>query len=207
MQTNLKDSENGLVTNAAMYGFDEAIIASGYPMKAKVSDILTVYPTDVTRAARLSNVPTGTGHDNFLSGIVVQFNLNASIKMWTEFERYHFAQIVSSQSTIHCLSKMSLYDPSRFNEYTDSNVIFRLYTLQEEYNKTHKKEDLLKLLYSCPVGLKLTAMVTTNMLQLKTMYQQRKNHTLPEWNEFCKWYEDAVLDKVKFMKKKDDKDE
>jgi len=29
--------------------------------------------------------------------------------------------------------------------------------------------------------------ITTNYLQLKTIYRQRKNHKLPEWRIFCDW--------------------
>ena len=46
-------------------------------------------------------------------------------------------------------------------------------------------DNYLKLLYSTPSGLKLTARVTTNYLQLMTMYQQRHHHRLPEWRQFC----------------------
>jgi len=47
----------------------------------------------------------------------------------------------------------------------------------------------LRVLYSVPSGLRLTAGITTNYLQLKTIYHQRKDHRLPEWREFCKWIE------------------
>lgn len=53
------------------------------------------------------------------------------------------------------------------------------------------KEDLremeLKILYSLPTGYSLTARVTTNYLQLKCIYNQRKGHKLPEWRAFCEW--------------------
>jgi hypothetical protein len=31
--------------------------------------------------------------------------------------------------------------------------------------------------------------MTTNYQQLKTIYQQRRNHRLPEWQTFCDWCE------------------
>ena len=46
-----------------------------------------------------------------------------------------------------------------------------------------------ELIYECPVGLELTARVTTNYLQLRTIYTQRKNHKLQEWRDFCAWVE------------------
>ena len=45
----------------------------------------------------------------------------------------------------------------------------------------------LEILYNNPAGFRLTAGMTTNYRQLKTIYAQRKNHRLPEWREFCKW--------------------
>lgn len=45
----------------------------------------------------------------------------------------------------------------------------------------------LEILYSNPAGFELTARLTTNYRQLKTIYSQRKNHRLPEWREFCQW--------------------
>ena len=67
--------------------------------------------------------------------------------------------------------------------------------LVTEYNKFNDKyseeakKQYLKCLYTNPVGMYLTAGMTTNYQQLKTIYQQRKNHRLPEWREFCKWCE------------------
>jgi hypothetical protein len=31
--------------------------------------------------------------------------------------------------------------------------------------------------------------MTTNYRQLKTIYKQRRTHTLPEWQAFCDWIE------------------
>jgi hypothetical protein len=43
-----------------------------------------------------------------------------------------------------------------------------------------------QLAYMCPMGLELTARITTNYLALKTIYNQRHNHKLEEWRDFCK---------------------
>lgn len=44
-----------------------------------------------------------------------------------------------------------------------------------------------------PSGLLLTARITTNYLQLKSIYAQRKTHRLPEWKQFCMWVEGLPL--------------
>lgn len=173
-----------MLANIKVYDFDEAVVASGYPMKTAVDEsIPPVSNRDTKRAELLSSFASVEGHDNFLAGILVSFDLTCSIKMWTEFERYHFAQIVSSQSTMHRLDSFEL--DSVFNAYTDDVMINRLKELQETYKRTKDREDFMRLLYSCPVGLKLTARVTTNYRQLKTIYHQRYNHRLTEWRDFC----------------------
>lgn len=137
----------------------------------------------INRSKKLGKSPLGSGHDNYLNGIVTQFDLTFTIKAWTEAERYHFFDFVSSQSTMHRLQKMDVSESCI--EYVDSRVIDVVEELVRKYNENPNLENRLKMLYSCPTGLKLTARMTTNYRQLKTIYHQRKNHTLPEWRRFC----------------------
>ena len=60
--------------------------------------------------------------------------------------------------------------------------------IQQKHNE-EMKQRYLEILYSNPCGFKLTAAMTTNYRQLKTIYYQRKNHKLPEWREFCEQIE------------------
>ena len=52
------------------------------------------------------------------------------------------------------------------------------------------KELYLKILYNVPTGFELTAGITTNYRQLKTIYYQRRHHKLPEWHMICDWIEE-----------------
>lgn len=183
-----------LVSNVRVYGLDESIIASGYPMLEKAlteeefENRIKEYQENNTgdkRAKNLGNVDIGTGHDNYLNGVVVQFDLAFTNKAWTEAERYHFLDFVSSMSTMHKLTKMELVNC--YNEYVDERIIEIMKEKQLEYMKNPTKENKLKLLYSNPAGMILPARMTTNYRQLKTIYWQRYNHQLPEWREFCKW--------------------
>ena len=56
-------------------------------------------------------------------------------------------------------------------------------------NPDEIKEARLEMLYNIPSGFELTAAMTTNYLQLKTIYQQRRHHALPDWQMFCDWIE------------------
>lgn len=173
-----------LITNAKVYGLPESIRRSKYPMTV---DIESCDPTPTPCTYSLGSVPTGTGHDNFLNGIVVQFDLTFTVKAWTEAERYHFFDFVSSQSTMHRIAKFELDE--QYIEYVDPRMIEIMKELVARYNDTKDPEDYLRCLYSNPCGFRLTAGMTTNYRQLKTIYQQRKHHRLPEWRQFCSWCE------------------
>ena len=198
-----------IISNVNVYGLPESIVASGYPMLVNPysSDeftILTANTAKVTenlsdnhntsRALKLANTNIGEGHDNYLNGVIVQFDLKYTVKAWTESERYHFLDFVSSMSSMHRLTKMD-YDKV-FCSYVTENTKNEMKRLLAEYNNNPCEETKLTLLYNCPVGLQLTARMTTNYRQLKTIYKQRKNHPLPEWRAFCKWIETLPLSEL-----------
>ena len=193
---------DGLVSDCHVYDLDESVRASKYPMAVDHNKANSEI-TDRTKS--LGRTGMGEGHDNFLSGIVVNFDLTITNKMWVEAERYHFFQIVSSQSTMHRISKIG-ENRDNFDSHVDSRTLSILNEKIAEYNRlsslvttsdlnvTQKREELLKeayldILMNVPAGLKLTARISTNYRQLKTIYYQRKNHRLPEWRKFCNWME------------------
>ena len=175
------------ISKVEVYGLENAIKASKYPFALDVGNV----NSDITdRTISLANCKTGTGHDNFLNGIIVQFDLTFSNKAWVEAERYHFLDFVSSQSTMHCISKMEIRNMC--NEYVTEATIKEVERLKDMYLTTEAKEDYLRLLYNIPSGFELTARMTTNYRQLKTIYQQRRTHRLPDWQMFCDWIENEL---------------
>lgn len=179
-----KALSHGPVTDAVVYGLDESVRRAKYPMSTDTSK-LTTELTDGLK--RLANSKKGSGHDNWLNGVVVQFDLTMTVKAWTEAERYHFLDFVSSQSTMHRIAEFDL--ENQYTEYTDPRIVEIVKELRDRYEQTHDPDDYLRLLMSNPCGFKLTAGMTTNYRQLKTIYAQRKAHRLPEWREFCRWIE------------------
>jgi len=174
----------GRITNTKVYGLDESIIRAKYPMSVDISTL----NSDVTKGIlALAGCEKGTGHDNWLNGVVVQFDLTYTVKAWTEAERYHFLDFVSSQSTMHRIAQFDL--DKQYDEHTDPRIIAIVKELADKYNETKDPEDYLRLLMSNPCGFQLTAGMTTNYRQLKTIYAQRRTHRLPEWREFCAWIE------------------
>lgn len=174
------------VENVKVYGLENAVRCSKFPMQTDTS----LCTTEVTKTTdKLAMCGLGEAHDNFLNGIIVQFDLTFSNKAWVELQRYHFIDFISSQSTMHRITKFNLDEA--YNEYVDQRVIDIMKELVAEYNSKdladRTAEDYLRILYSNPAGFELTAGMTTNYRQLKTIYRQRKSHRLPEWKEFCNW--------------------
>ena len=179
------DGNDLVISNLQIYGFDNAIRGSKFPMITNINEATS----DITRTSySLAQSERGSGHDQYLTGVIAQFDLTFTVKAWTEAERYHFFDFISSQSTMHRISKFDL--TKQYSEYVDKRMIDIMNELKDRYNTTQDKEDYLKLLYSNPCGFKLTAAMTTNFRQLKTIYYQRKNHRLPEWVMFCKQLEE-----------------
>ena len=172
------------IKNIRVFGLENSFRVSKFPMAVTVDELTSEY---TNRINSLATCGKGEGHDNFLNGVIVQFDLTFSNKAWVEMERYHFIDFISSQSTMHCISKMDI--ANQCNEYVTENTIAEVNRLKEIYLADKSAENYLSLLYNVPSGFEITAGMTTNYRQLKTIYSQRKNHRLPEWREFCKWIE------------------
>ena len=189
-----------VVNNVKVYGLEESIKRAKYPMATNINKL----NSELTKGIKsLSNSNRGEGHDQWLTGVIVQFDLTFTVKAWTEAERYHFFDFVSSQSTMHRITKFNLDEA--YSEYVDNRIIEIMKEKVDAYNTLSdyalsitdnvdtiiedKNRKYLEILYSNPCGFKLTAGMTTNYRQLKTIYYQRKTHRLPEWREFCSWVE------------------
>lgn len=175
------------ITDLKIYDLEECVRASKYPM----ATMTEACNSDITKTTKgLGTSPSGHAHDQFLTGVRVNFDLTCTNKMWIEMERYRFVEFVSSQSTMHRITQLDL--DKQCNKYVWQSTIEELKSEVLRYNdledkKTESaKEMYLGILYNTPSGLELTARLTTNYRALKTVYQQRKNHRLPEWREFCK---------------------
>lgn len=178
------------INNVNIYGLEESVAASGYPMSTEIMnlvDLKNAGEKSHNRADKLAAAPAGSGHDQFLTSIIVQFDLTFPLKAWVELQRYHFIDFCSSMSTMHRISKMDLNKSC--NQYVDKKILDLLKELIYNYNENPTNENFYKVIYNIPSGFEYTARLSTNYRQLKTIYSQRKNHRLPDWHIFCKWIE------------------
>lgn len=193
------------IKNVKVYGLEESIIRSGYPMQIgepkdliiDYEDFATCEQNSLDRSKKLANTPSGSGHNNFLKGIIVQFDLQYPEYFSPQLQRYHWFDIVSSQSKMHrimsreltmgdfsggCILETTLnYLNSCINEYNSSNEIFV---------KSHMFYEVLNNL---PMSYMKWMAISTNYLQLKTVYNQRKTHKLEDWRFFCEWIESIPM--------------
>lgn len=189
------------IKNVRIYGLKESIIRSGYPMQiGEPESIITANKHELMkgreeRALKLSNTPNGSGHNNFLKGIIVQFDLQYPEYFSPQLQRYHWIDIVSSQSKMHKLTSRKL-TPSDFTKETNPRHI-------EFVNELiFNIKPLSQIISNLPSGYLKWMGISTNYLQLKTIYSQRRTHKLNEWQEFCNWIETLPMSELIISKNK-----
>lgn len=175
-----------VIKNVSIYGIQDTIEGESYPMSVDVS--------------------SENGTDSVLNGVVVQFDLTFTNKAWVEAERFHFLDFVSTQSTIRRITEANLDEV--YADYVDPRIIAIMKELAAEYNSLEEdirdlsaqgkdtttlkdvaSQKYLELLYSNPAGFTITARLTANYRELRTIYFSRRNNRLPEWRAFCDWIE------------------
>jgi len=173
------------ITNTKVAFIDESIIASGFPMTVGDPNRVLVTDKDMKRAKKLAKVKTGTGHDTYLKGIIVQFNLKYPEYLSPQLQRYNWVDIVSSQSKMHRILSKGLTQEDFAKPINKQHLDF--------LNGKIKEKNFEEVINNLPLGYMKWMRVSTNYLQLKTIYYQRKNHKLQEWKDFCNWIEKLPL--------------
>ena len=176
------------VSNVKVYDLEESVIACRNSMRTELPEYTVDEFTDsLVRACKLA--PLDGGHNNFLSGIRVSFDLKYPNYISPELQRYHFLDIVNSASKMHKIMKMD-FDKC-CNKYVNEFTIYNMKALIADYNIDQSYENFMKVISNCPQGIELFMRCSTNYLQLRNIYKQRKSHKLKEdWGAFCKFIEE-----------------
>ena len=172
------------VKNIKVYDLEESVIACRNAMRTEPAEYTKEeFEKSLERAIKLANSPSGSGHQTFLSGIRVSFDLIYPNYISPELQRYHWIDIVCSSSKMHRLAKMDM--DNCFNKYVTQESREQMKELVELYNNAPTYENFMLLVSNCPQGIELFMRVSTNYLQLKTIVRQRANHKLREdWGNF-----------------------
>lgn len=186
------------IKNVKVHGLEASLLRSGYPMQmGEPDDIISATQdtsADNKRAFKLANTPNGSGHNNFLKGIIVQFDLQHPEYFSPQLQRYHWIDIVSSQSKMHKIMSKHLTSKD-FARPLNENWLGVINEMIDEC----KFEDVINCL---PSGYLKWMGISTNYLQLKTIYSQRRTHKLNEWQEFCNWIETLPMSELIISKNK-----
>ena len=172
------------VKNIKVYDLEESVIACRNAMRTEPAEYTKEeFEKSLERAIKLANSPSGSGHQTFLSGIRVSFDLIYPNYISPELQRYHWIDIVCSSSKMHRLAKMDM--DNCFNKYVTQESRDQMKELVELYNNAPTYENFMLLVSNCPQGIELFMRVSTNYLQIRTIVRQRANHKLKEdWGAF-----------------------
>lgn len=223
------------VDNVRLYGLEESLYAATYPKALEPVDMLNAHglkwhdeegyikiETDenlLRIGTYLGNAKPGSGHDCYLKGITVQFDLCLPEYLWRQLNRYHFIDFVSSQSKMHKILELDIDE--QCNKYVSSKVIehlkslIKIYNNLEDYKKAHCEiilrdgeklelthENVFNLIIAnTPCGFMLTARMTTNYLQLKSIIGQRQHHKMQEWIYLTDYFKQLPLMEQLVLKK------
>lgn len=181
------------VSNVKVYDLKESIIACRNSMRVLPPEYTEEeFEKSLERAKKLAKAPSNSGEANFLTGIRVSFDLVYPNYISPELQRYHFFDIVTSSSKMHKLTVMAGNRES-YNKYVERDAILLMKLLVSEYNealrvgtKEEQYHQFMKLVSNCPQGIELFMRCSTNYMQLRNIYHQRKHHKLAEdWGAFC----------------------
>ena len=177
------------IDNWKVYDLKESVIACRNAMRITPAQITDEeFNASMPRAIILANSPSGSGHQTFLSGIRVSFDIKYPNYISPELQRYHWIDIVSSSSKMHRLSSMDM--DTCFNKYVTDESKEQMKRLVKKFNDTKSYEDFMVMLSNCPQGIELFMRESTNYLQLRTLYRQRKTHKLKEdYGAVCEFIE------------------
>lgn len=119
----------------------------------------------------------GNGENKFLRQLPVTLDITAPMYWWKEFDTYKIGTTAQSESTMHTLLKNPITQDN-FENFIPEDTVAHLEDL-----RVNKK--FSELINELPMGWLQRRIVTCNYAVLQNMYNQRKNHKLPEWHIFC----------------------
>lgn len=145
-------------------------------------------------------VKSGSEHRKFMRYIIVSFDITAPMMWMSQIDTYKVGTVRNSTSKMHKL----LAKPFELSDFAidgmhdlakgalavivdELNQWRRMY-LDTPKEETEKRKALWEgVLRVLPESYCQTSTMLMNYEVLRNIYQQRVNHKLNEWHEFCKW--------------------
>lgn len=155
--------------------------------------------SDYSLAERLCKA--GRNHRKFMRMWYVYADITAPRYLWSEFDTHRFGVEKNSESTVHTLYKEDITDDLFEFDFENSPECAvtamratqeALCELQKEFKAASdpKEKNYYRRLMKqiLPESFLQRRFVCMNYEALRHMYEERKNHRLPEWNKiFVDW--------------------
>lgn len=141
----------------------------------------------IKRGLILGNVKAGSGHNCMFKGVQFNMIINMPLYWLKEYQRYHFTDIISSQSTMHCVTQMDIKE--HCSDRVEPIIIDMINKGVEYFNSLPKeavkerKEAFNYIVANLPSDFHLAMGITMNYLQALSMVKQREHHKLDDWSE------------------------
>jgi hypothetical protein len=165
--------------NGAYWNFREFdILCREYPH---------IGPNDLKLAKKL--IKGGSEHRKFLRQIIIWCDLTLPRYVWTELDTYKVATVRNSCSTMHKLGTRNLsqedFEHPVPEDLLDAiNIVCKkLRSAKASGNSAEMSSSRLWLKNILPEGFLQKATYMMSYETALSMYHQRKNHRLPEWNK------------------------
>ena len=172
------------------------------PVSEGRKDELYLGEHDKTLMASLA--AAGPEHRKFMRMMPIFVRTTAPLYWWKEFDTYKIGTVSNSCSTMHRIAakEFTLEDFSTehlFDTTALKEVIHELNVYRDIYNnfddrknsfykeKYSRKDVWYQMIQLLPSSYDQTRNISTNYETLRTIYWQRKDHKLEEWNQLCSY--------------------
>jgi len=157
-----------------------------YKQRIECLELPCIGPKDLQLAYNL--IRGGSEHRKFLRHVQVWFDITIPIYVWSELDTYKVATVRNSCSTMHTLGLRDLTQDD-FEQPISNELLEELNGIGESFRdaKFHKDTNMINKIRReyknlLPSGFLQKATYSMNYETALTMYFQRRNHRLSEWN-------------------------
>jgi hypothetical protein len=190
-----------MIENTEVYGFKHSLAGMRNPKnswdksdsligmdESEHNNIENIILGDKDKELSQKLTKAGSEHCKHLRLIQVWASMSLPRYIWVEMDTYRFFEKISC-STMHkiisrLLTENDFYDISPYT-LNELNSYITLYN--NDGDKEYHDSLFMKIKNMLPESYLQERTINTNYQQLLNIYNQRKNHRLPQWKVICEW--------------------
>lgn len=169
---------------------DEPMRYKYYEWNDKYNLNIKIGKNDLDLMKRLCKA--GTPHRKYLRQIFVSMDITAPLYWWKEYDTYKVGTVANSCSTMHKISAKAFELDDFSHEHLFGSSLMVLDTIVRELNDwrilylgSKNKKEWWQMIQLLPSSYNQRRTVTMNYENVVSIINQRTNHKLDEWNDFC----------------------